>query len=103
MQINLIGEILDTIFSLSGKYGRWLNTRKNRWCFVIWIFCCCYWIVRDVQLHLYSQALFCLPSIALHIYGWYYWDKKDKKAEGKMFTQHEVNKLLAAQKRRMKK
>lgn len=77
--INLVGEALDTFFSLSGKWGRWLNVRKNKWCFIVWIACCCYWVVRDLQLHLYSQALFCLPSIGLHAYGFWNWSKNKER------------------------
>ncbi len=76
--VNWVGEAIDTTLSLSGKYGRWLNVRKNRWCFIVWIVVCLGWIVRDLQLHLYSQAFFCLPSIALHAYGFWNWGKENK-------------------------
>ncbi len=76
--INWTGEIFDTVFSLSGKWGRWLNVRKNKWCFAVWTLCCIYWMIRDIQLELYSQALFCIPSVALHGYGFYNWGKNKK-------------------------
>lgn len=79
MVIDWFGEILDTTFSLTGKWGRWMNARKNRACFIVWIICCCYWVVRDIQLGLYSQAFFCLPSIGLHTYAFIHWGKDLKK------------------------
>ncbi|MEO6077554.1 MAG: nicotinamide mononucleotide transporter [Candidatus Andersenbacteria bacterium] len=100
IQINWLGEALDTFFSLSGKWGRWLNVRKNKYCFIVWIGCCCYWFCRDVQLGLYSQALFCIPSIFLHGYGFWHWGR-DKKSAQKMFTQEEVDMLM--KKERLKK
>lgn len=71
--INWIAEILDTIASLSGKYGRWLNARGNRICFIIWAVCTVYWAVRDFKLGLYSQTIFCVFSIGLNIYGYFNW------------------------------
>jgi nicotinamide riboside transporter PnuC len=71
--INWTAEILDTIVSLSGKYGRWLNTRGNRICFIIWAMCTIYWAIRDFNLGLYSQAIFCIFSIGLNMYGYFNW------------------------------
>ena len=73
MDINWIGEILDTIASLSGKYGRWLNARGKKFCFVIWSICTVYWAARDYSLGLYSQAAFCIFSVMLNVYGYINW------------------------------
>ncbi len=75
MNINWTGEILDIIASLSGKYGRWLNARGKRLCFVIWSICTIYWAIRDFKLGLYSQAIFCVFSLALNVYGYIHWKK----------------------------
>ncbi len=76
MEINWIGEALDTVFSLLGKGGRWFNNQGKRICFVIWSVCAVYWIGRDLYLHLYSQSFFLLISLALHIHGYWNWGKK---------------------------
>jgi len=76
MQINWAGELLDTIASLAGKYGRGLNARGRRLSFVIWAFCTIYWAVRDFRLGLYSQSIFCIFSIAINIYGYINWKKQ---------------------------
>jgi nicotinamide riboside transporter PnuC len=76
MHFDLIGEIFDTCASLLGKYGRWLNAKGRRICFIVWGVVALYWVVRDLELQLYSQAFFCLCSIALDIYGYLNWKKK---------------------------
>jgi nicotinamide riboside transporter PnuC len=83
IQINWVGEILDTIAKVLGKYGTWLGIRKNRMCFIVNIICCVYWIGIDVYRNLWSQALFTIPTIALQIYGFYKWGKDDKETERK--------------------
>jgi len=75
MTINWTGEILDTIASLLGKYGRWLNAKGKRVCFIIWSICSIYWAARDFRLGLYSQAIFCIFSVGLNAYGFFNWKK----------------------------
>lgn len=76
MAINLIGEILDTIFSLSGKVGRFLNARGKKVCWIIWTICAIYWAARNLQMELYSQSFFCCTSVFLNLYGLWSWKKK---------------------------
>lgn len=76
MNINWAGEILDTIISLAGKYGGWLNARGKRFCFIIWSICMIYWAARDFNLGLYSQSIFCVFSLGINLYGYTNWKKK---------------------------
>ncbi len=76
IKIDLFGEILDTLFSLLGKYGRWLNVKARRVCFIVWAVCAAYWTIRDIQLEVYSQAIFCVISIGIDIYGFFHWKNK---------------------------
>lgn len=76
MEINWVGEGLDTIASLSGKYGRWLNVNGKRASFLIWSLCTLYWAARDAQLGLYSQCLSCIFSVGLNLYGYYKWGNR---------------------------
>ena len=76
IKINWELEILDTIFSLLGKYGRWLNARARRGCFIIWSIVTLYWAYRDFTMGLYSQTFFCIFSCGLNVYGYYNWKKK---------------------------
>lgn len=81
IQINWVGELLDTTFKLFGKYGTWLSIKKNKWYFIIHIICCCYWVVIDIYRNLWSQALFTIPTIVMLAYGFYRWTKEEKNQE----------------------
>jgi len=74
--INWLMEGFDTIVSLSGKYARWLNARGKRFCFLIWAVSSIYWMVRDFQVGLYSQGIFCIVSVGLNLYGYWNWGKR---------------------------
>jgi hypothetical protein len=78
MEINWPGEGLDTIASLSGKYGRWLNVNHKRACFLVWSGCALYWAVRDFNLGLYSQCISCVFSVGLNLYGFHKWRGAEK-------------------------
>lgn len=79
IEINWLGEIFDTLISLTGKYARWLNIKGKKLCFIIWSACCVYWTMRDIYLQIYSQAIFCLVSLGFHVYGYMEWKKKGLK------------------------
>lgn len=76
MQINWIGECLDTFFSLFGKFARWQNNQGRRICFIMWMMCSCYWSIRNIYVGFYSQSFFCLLSVGLHCHGFYKWKQK---------------------------
>jgi hypothetical protein len=76
MEINVAGEAIDTLLSLSGKIGRWLNVRGDKRCFIIWGFVTSCWIARNAYLNLWSQSLFCLISVGFHVYGYWNWGNK---------------------------
>jgi nicotinamide riboside transporter PnuC len=80
-EFSVIAEVLDASFSLLGKYGKWLNVKKNRLCFIVWSVSLTFWIFRDLYLGLYSQAFFCLVSLVFNFYGFYNWGKEGKKKE----------------------
>jgi cell shape-determining protein MreC len=90
IELNIVGEILDTITSLSGKLGRWLNIKKKRACFLIWSLCCIYWIFRNYNLNLFSQSFFCIISLGLNMYGYLYWGKSTSTVYG---HQNEIEEL----------
>ncbi len=77
MQINLVQEMFDAAISIAGKYGRWLNLKKNKYCFLIWTGCVAYWTYRNYQIGLISQTLFAAVSIGFNLYGFFKWRKQD--------------------------
>jgi nicotinamide riboside transporter PnuC len=72
-----MGELTDLIASLSGKLGRWLNIKKNRWCFAIWTACLIYWTIRNYQMGLIVQTGSTAISACINIYGFYKWRKHE--------------------------
>lgn len=76
MDINWAAEAFDTAFNMLGKYGKWLNVKGKRSCFILWIICCVYWFFIDLKRNLISQAIFTIFSIGFHGYGFYNWKVK---------------------------
>jgi len=71
-----MGELTDLLFTVLGKMGRWFNVKGQRICFVLWVICLIYWMVRNFSMDLYVQTGGCLISLGFHFYGWWNW--KDK-------------------------
>lgn len=71
-----MGEITDLIFTVLGKFGRVLNIRGQRICFIVWSVCLSYWTFRNYELGLKVQTIGCLVSLTMHAYGFYNWGKK---------------------------
>ena len=71
-----MGELTDLLFTVLGKMGRWFNVKGQRICFVLWVICLIYWMVRNFSMDLYVQTGGCLISLGFHLYGWWNW--KDK-------------------------
>jgi len=67
--------VLDACFLATGKFGKFLNARGNRICFLIDLCCLSYWFWMDLQRGLYSQAASVIISAGIAIYGWRRWGK----------------------------
>lgn len=68
--------IIDALFLILGKSGKFLNARGNRICFIIEIFCLIYWFYMNCNRGLVSQASSCIVSIGIAVYGYYKWGQK---------------------------
>lgn len=71
-----MGELTDLLFTVLGKLGRWFNIKGKRVCFLIWAVCLLYWMGRNASMGLCVQALGCLFSLGMHVYGWWNWRDK---------------------------
>lgn len=56
--------------------GTVLNVKKNRWCFVLWIFGNVAWLLYDAHSGLYSRAMLDVVQLAFAIWGLIEWRKK---------------------------
>lgn len=61
--------------------GVWLNIKKDKRCFYIWIIANFGWITVNIKAHLYAQAALFGIYTVLSIYGIYEWSKPNKLAE----------------------
>jgi len=61
-----------TIASLTGTV---LNIKKNKACFIIWLFTNALWTLIDYEAGLYSQATLQLVYVVLALWGIYEWKK----------------------------
>ncbi len=67
--------LLDLVFIILGKSGKFLNARGLRICFIIDTVCVGYWFYIDIERGLFAQAASCLLTIGINIYGWNKWGK----------------------------
>lgn len=74
--IGLTANIIDAVFLILGKTGKFLNARGNRVCFIIDAICISYWFFVDIDRGLYSQAASVIISAGIAMYGWRKWGEK---------------------------
>lgn len=77
----LTANLIDACLLIFGKFGKILNARRIRYCFIVEIICLIYWFFMDIERGLYAQGISVIFSIAISIYGWFNWGKKDKEKE----------------------
>lgn len=64
------------IFTIGSLIGTWLNARKIRMCFIIWIVCNIAWMIYDLANTVYSRAVLDLVQTAFSVYGYIEWGKE---------------------------
>lgn len=75
MYNSLFYQIIDAVFIILGKTGRFFNARGYRIAFMMNSFVCIWWLYIDIKRGLWAQACSVLLTICLDIYGWFYWGK----------------------------
>ena len=58
-------------------FGNWLNCRKLRICFIVWIFCNVGWLGYDFAGSVYARAVLDSVQIGFSVYGYINWRKAD--------------------------
>jgi len=74
--IGLTANLIDAVFLVMGKTGKFLNARGNRYCFLIDLVVLTYWFYIDLDRGLYSQAIGVFASAGIAIYGWFKWGQR---------------------------
>ncbi len=70
--------IVTSCFAVFSIIGAILNSRQNKYGFVVWgvtNFC---WLIVDFSRGIYAQAFLYLVFIGINIYGWCCWNKASK-------------------------
>lgn len=67
-------QIILTAISLFGNY---LNCRKVRMCFIVWIICNIGWAIIDIAAGSYSRAVLDIVQTLFSIYGFKEWARHD--------------------------
>ena len=57
--------------------GTYLNSRQNKYGFLIWGICNMLWLTVDFTRGIYAQAALYSVFIGFNIYGWMQWKKKE--------------------------
>ena len=64
------------IVSAASIIGTIANSFKKRWCFIVWGITNIFWIVYNIMLLSYAQALLYAFNLAMAIVGFIKWGKK---------------------------
>jgi hypothetical protein len=72
-------EIVGWICTAVSLAGAWLNVKKVKWCFVLWLFSNAFWTVYDIYKQAYPQAVIFGIYFLTAVWGIREWFKKDAK------------------------
>ncbi len=72
--------IITWLLTALSLWGVWLNIKKDKKCFYIWIIANFGWITVNIKANLYAQAALFAIYTVLSIYGIYEWSKPDKSS-----------------------
>lgn len=57
-------------------FGTYLNSRQNKYGFLVWGLCNMLWLGVDFNRGIYAQAALYVVFIGFNVYGWSQWEKK---------------------------
>lgn len=81
--------------------GTYLNSKQNKYGFLVWGLCNMLWLGVDFTRGIYAQAALYVVFIGFNIYGWQQWGKKSKShplAIDCLHSQHYQNTIDALRK-----
>jgi hypothetical protein len=64
---------LSWLISALALFGAYLNARKDRRCFIVWLFTNGWWIGYDLWIGAEAQAALFTAYFGLSFYGWRTW------------------------------
>jgi len=60
-------------------FGTYLNSRQNKYGFLVWGLCNLLWLGIDFNRGIYAQAALYVVFIGFNIYGWCQWGRKHQE------------------------
>lgn len=72
-------EIISYIITAASIIGTIANAYQKRWCFIVWLFTNSFWLVYDIIIGAYSQAILYAVYVVLAVIGLKKWTKKGQK------------------------
>ena len=73
--------IFTWLLTFTTIFGTYLNSRQNKYGFIVWGICNCLWLTVDFTRGIYAQAALYVVFICFNIYGWKQWGKKSHKVD----------------------
>lgn len=67
--------MFQAILTIASLIGNYLNCRKKKICFILWIVCNIGWMCVDLNAGSYSRMLLNAVQIGFNIYGYKHWAK----------------------------
>lgn len=67
--------MIQAILTAISLFGNYLNCKKYKVCFLLWIGCNIGWATIDIMAGAYSRALLDIVQIGFSIYGYKKWSK----------------------------
>lgn len=56
-------------------FGSWLNARKLKSCFLVWVMCNIGWLICDIVNRNYARAVLDVAQALISVYGYITWNK----------------------------
>jgi nicotinamide riboside transporter PnuC len=69
--------IFTWLLTASTIFGTYLNSRQNKYGFLVWGLCNALWLSVDFTRGIYAQAALYVVFIGFNVYGWRQWGKKN--------------------------
>lgn len=65
--------MIEWVMAIMALIGTYLNTKKKKSSFVLWMITNCYWMCHNIYVKEYAQAFLFFSFLILAIYGFFSW------------------------------
>jgi nicotinamide riboside transporter PnuC len=72
-------KLFEWSFILISLVGYYLNAKKIKWCFILWVVCSIGWIIVSILNHEWALMTNFIMYLCFEIYGFIQWNKDEKR------------------------